>query len=226
MEITSQIMKLRKVNWLRVAVHIGAWIPLLVLFFDYFMSNLTVNPIQALEQRTGKIAITLLVLSLACTPLNTLFRFRPALTVRRALGLYVFLYVSLHVLIFVGLDYTFQLDLLFADVGKKAYIIAGLLALLALIPLAATSTKWSMKRLGKNWKRLHKLVYLAAGLAILHFAWAVKGDLFRLRGDIRTVLYYGLAVALLLAARIPPVRQFSVRMRSTVSGWLVSRSEG
>jgi methionine sulfoxide reductase heme-binding subunit len=208
-----------------MAVHIGVWLTLLILVLDYFNHKLTVNPIQAMEQRTGKIAITLLVLSLACTPLNTLFRFRQALTVRRALGLYAFMVAAIHVLIFVGLDYTFQFDLLLTDVGKKAYIIAGLLALLSLIPLAVTSTKWSMKKLGKNWKRLHMLIYFTACLAILHFAWAVKGDLFRLKGDIQTVFYYGLAVALLLVARIPPVRHFSVRLRSTIGGWLVSRSE-
>ncbi len=207
-------MNFRRLNTLRVLTHIGAWVPLGWLVWDFFAGNLSVNPIQDITQRTGKYALTLLVLSLACTPLNTFFGFRQALTVRRALGLYGFSYAVLHFFIVIGLDYTFDWEQIFDLVFKKPYIVVGFSALLILLALAATSFKWSMKRLGKNWKRLHRLVYLAAGLAIIHFAWASKGDLLRLRGDILQPFYYGLAVALLLVARLPPVRHLAAGLRT------------
>jgi sulfoxide reductase heme-binding subunit YedZ len=207
----------RKITPIRLIVHIGAWIPLAWLVWDWFAGNLTVNPIQDATQRTGKYALVLLLISLACTPLNTVLGLRQALTVRRALGLYAFMYASLHFLIFLGLDYTFDWLLIFDVVFEKPYIIIGLSTLLILMALAITSFRWWMKRLGKNWKRLHRLVYIAAVFAILHFAWASKGDLFRLQGDILEPFYYGLAVILLLITRIPPVRHFVTRMRSSIN---------
>ena len=93
-----------KSRWLQIVVHAGALAPLAVLIWSYFNGRLTVNPIQAITLRTGKTALSLLVLSLACTPANTVFGFRLALKARRALGLYAFLYVSLHFATFVGLD--------------------------------------------------------------------------------------------------------------------------
>jgi sulfoxide reductase heme-binding subunit YedZ len=211
-------MKIPKVSLLRILVHLGAWIPLAWLVWDYFAGNLTVNPIQDMTQRTGKYALVLVVLSLACTPLNTLFGFRQALTVRRALGLYGFMYAALHFSIFIVLDYGLDWTLIPEAVFEKPYIVVGLSALVILTSLAVTSFKWWMKRLGKNWKRLHRLVYLAAGLVIVHFAWASKGDLLRLQGEIQEPLYYGLAVALLLVARLSPMRQFATRLRTTARG--------
>ena len=216
--------KPRSLLFFRILVHLGAWVPLAWLAWDAYAGNLTVNPIQDLEQRTGKYALTLLTLSLACTPLNTLFGFRPAVAVRRALGLYAFFYAALHFLIFIGLDYSFDLSLILDVVFEKPYIVAGLSALIILVLLASTSFKWWQKRLGKNWKRLHRLIYLAAGLVILHFAWAAKGDLLRLRGDILQPFYYGLAVALLLIIRIPFIRKYAVRFQSTTRRILNSQA--
>lgn len=212
-------MKKRKFTPFQIAVHIGAWLPLAWLVWDAWAGNLSINPIQEITQRTGKYALILLVLSLACTPLNTLFKFRPALQVRRALGLYAFLYAALHFMTFIGLDYGFDWSLLLSEVVEKRYVLVGLAALLILASLAATSFTWWMKRLGKNWKRLHRLVYLASGLVVVHFAWAKKGDLFSLQGDILQPLAFGLAVALLLAVRIPPVRRSlsGLRVRWTAS---------
>jgi sulfoxide reductase heme-binding subunit YedZ len=199
---------------LQIAVHAGAWIPLAWLVWAYTNHRLTVNPIQDAMQRTGKYALVLLVLCLVCTPLNTLFGWKGVIKVRRPLGLYAFLYAAVHFLILSGLDYQFNFVFLFADLRGKVYVWAGVAAGLILLALAATSFQWTKKRLGKNWKRLHRLIYLAGLLVILHYAWAKKGDLFRLQGDIQQPLYFGLLVILLLALRIPPIAHGIKKLRA------------
>jgi sulfoxide reductase heme-binding subunit YedZ len=200
-------------TFLPVAVHVGAWLPLAWLAWDASAGNLTVNPIQAAEQRTGRYALTLLVLSLSCTPLNTLFGFKPALKVRRPLGVYAFMYAAIHFSLFIGLDYGFDWFLIPGAIFEKPYTVVGLSAGVILAALAVTSFKWWMKRLGKYWKLLHRLVYLAGLLVIIHYAWAVKGDLLRLQGDILKPLLYGLLVAFLLIIRLPPIRKAIVNLR-------------
>ncbi|MCJ7660885.1 MAG: sulfoxide reductase heme-binding subunit YedZ, partial [Anaerolineales bacterium] len=160
----------------QIFVHIAALTPLAWLILDYFTDNLTFNPIQAVTLRTGRYAIILLVLSLACTPINTIFGFRQAIKVRRPLGLYAFMYASIHFMIFLGVDYRFNLGLIFEEIITKRYIIAGFTAGLILLPLAITSTKGWMKRLGIRWKQLHKFVYIAGLLAVTHYIWVVKSD--------------------------------------------------
>lgn len=219
----------RQVTWLRstlnltkfqVLVHVGAWAPLALLIVDYFRNNLTVNPIQELTFRTGKTALVLLVLSLACTPLNTVFKFRPALKVRRALGLYAFMYASLHFLIFIGLDYQFDAGLLREAIFEKRFALVGFAAFLILLPMAITSTKGWMRRLGRKWKRLHKLVYLAGLLVVVHYVWLVKSD-------IREPLIYGGVVVVLLAARIPGVRRYLSNLRiKKAFNWIFVRDTG
>jgi methionine sulfoxide reductase heme-binding subunit len=193
--------------WLQVLAHAAALIPLLVLGWDYFNDNLTINPIQAAQQRTGNIALVLLLLSLAVTPLFTVTRFAPLINLRRPLGLYAFLYASIHLYLFVGVDYGFQFDLILLDVGDKRYILVGLVAFLLLLPLAITSIRWFVVRMGKNWKKLHRIIYLAGALVVLHFAWVVKGDITQLQGDILRPLLAGIILALLLIMRIPPIRK-------------------
>lgn len=197
----------RRTHWLQVVVHVAAWIPLLVLIFDFSTGNLTFNPIQAATQRTGDIAIILLILSLACTPVHILFRYSPALRVRRALGLYAYMYAGIHLFIYAGLDYRFDLSLIGQSIIEKRFIVVGSLAFLILSALALTSFRWWKVRLRKNWKQLHRFVYLANLLVVLHFAWAVKGDIFRLQGDIMRPLLAGLVVAILLALRIPAIKR-------------------
>ncbi|MCX6032025.1 MAG: ferric reductase-like transmembrane domain-containing protein [Chloroflexi bacterium] len=142
----------------------------------------------------------LLVLSLACTPVNTLLGFRPALRLRRPLGLYAFLYAALHFLTFTVLDYGLDPVLLREAIFAKRYALVGFAAFLLLAPLAITSTKGWMRRLGKRWRRLHALVYPAALLVIIHYVWLVKSD-------IRVPLLYGGIVVLLLLARLPWVKK-------------------
>jgi sulfoxide reductase heme-binding subunit YedZ len=189
-----------KFSKFQIFVHLGSLVPLAILIFDAWRNNLTYNPIQEATFRTGKTALVLLVLSLACTPLNTVFHFRQALKVRRPLGLYAFLYASIHFFIFVGLDYNFDPELLKGAIFEKRYALVGFSAFLLLIPMAVTSTKGWMKRLGRKWKRLHQLVYLAGILVVIHYVWLVKTD-------VRVPLLYGLGVVLLLLLRIPAVRR-------------------
>jgi sulfoxide reductase heme-binding subunit YedZ len=206
-------MKFR-ITPLQVVVHVGGWFPLAQLVFLYITHRMSINPIQEIEQRTGLAAVLFLVLSLVCTPLNTLFGWREAIKRRRALGLYAFLYTCLHVGIFVALDYGFNWAVIADLIVNKLYLVVGALAFLLLIPLALTSFKSSMKKLGMNWIRLHRVVYLIAPLVVLHYAWSKKGDLFHLRGDILKPFYYGLIVIILLGLRLPFVRRGASLVRT------------
>jgi len=209
---------------LQIAMHVYAWSTLVILIFQFFTDNLTANPIQALEQRTGRHALVLLVLSLACTPLNTLFKWPELLKRRRALGLYAFMYAAIHVLIYMDLDYGLAWSFIFRDVIEKPRLIVGLIAILIMIPLAWTSFDIWKKRLGKNWKRLHQSVYLLGPIVILHYAWSKKGDLFALQGEIVQPLIYGLIIVLLLVLRIPKLRKGIVSVRDRVKGQIQKRS--
>lgn len=207
-------MKKLRYTPLQIIMHIYAWSALAHLLLDYFLGNLSVNPIQDLEQRTGRAAITLLVFSLMCTPLNTLFGWKELLKRRRALGLYTFMYASIHILIFLDLDYGLAWSLIIQSIFEKPYIIFGTITFLLLTPLAITSFNIWKKRLKKNWKRLHQTVYLIAPVAVLHFALSKKGDIFQLQGDIIRPLIYGLVVLILLILRIPTIRKFFVSLRT------------
>lgn len=196
----------------QLAVHAAALAPLVVLAGAALTDNLTVNPIQEATFRTGKTAMVLLVASLACTPAYIVFGFRPALQVRRALGLYAFFYALLHFAIFFGLDYGLDLQLVLLELAEKRYILVGAAALLLLTPLAITSTKGWQRRLGKAWKRLHRLVYPAGVLVIFHYIWVQKSD-------IREPLIWGAILGLLLILRVPAVRRW-------VAGWRAQRAAG
>jgi sulfoxide reductase heme-binding subunit YedZ len=202
-------------DWLRILVHVGALLPLVFLVRDYTQDLFIVDPIREITTRTGRTALVLLLLSLACSPINTLFGFRQVLRVRRALGLYAFMYASLHFLTFVGLDYGFDLEFLGPAIFDQRYVVAGFSAFLILLPLAITSTRGWQKRLRRNWKRLHKLVYLAGILAVVHFLWLVK--------DIREPSRYAVLLALLLTLRLPWVRKGvrKVRQKLRLKGRLV-----
>lgn len=190
-------------HWFWILVNLAALTPLLMLIWNYWTDNLSADPVAYITKKTGQSAIILLGLSLACTPVNTVFGFRPALTVRKSLGLYAFMYAALHLLNFVGLDYGFNLNYILDDaLLKKRYMIVGITAFLILLPLAITSTKGWMKSLGRNWKRLHKLAYVAGVLAVLHYIWLVKLD-------ITWPLIYASILSLLLLLRVPRVRKFA-----------------
>jgi sulfoxide reductase heme-binding subunit YedZ len=195
-------------NIVRLLTHVAALLPLAVLVWDGLHGDLTVNPIQEISARTGKTALVLLVLSLACTPVNVLFGLRQALPLRRPLGLYAFAYATLHLLNFAVVDYGLNPVLLREAILEKRYVLVGFAAFLLLLPLAITSTTAFQRRLGKHWKRLHRLVYAAALLAVVHFVWLVKAD-------VREPLLYGAIVAGLLALRLPPIRRMLTRLRQS-----------
>jgi sulfoxide reductase heme-binding subunit YedZ len=196
---------------LRILVHIACWIPLAVLFWDFFHNHLTANPIQEATFRTGKTALILLLLSLLCTPLNTLFGMKWALPLRRPLGLYAFFYVCMHLLIFALVDYGLDWQLINEAIVEKRYVLVGFSAFLLLVPLAITSTRGWQRRLGKRWKKLHMLVYIVAPLVIVHFVWLVKSD-------VREPLAYGAVVVALLLLRLPAIRRAFTNLRYRLSG--------
>ena len=198
-------MLLLRKHWLRIVMHIGALTPLALLIWDGLHDQLTFNPIQEMTYRTGKSALIMLTVSLAATPLNTVFGLKQVLPLRRALGLYAFFYAALHLLIFAVVDYGLQWTLIRQEIAEKRYVLVGFTAFLLLLPLALTSTRGWQRRLGRRWKSLHRLVYLAAPLVIFHYVWLVKADY-------RKPAAYGLALALLLVLRIPALRR-------AVTGW-------
>ncbi len=201
-----------KINWLWWAANLLAAAPLALMVWDYSQGVLGIDPVNAINNRTGRTAIILLFASLACTPLNILFGWRQVLGLRKSLGLWAVGYAGLHLLNFVGLDYAFNLGQIMQDaVLDKPYILAGLAALLLLIPLAATSTRGWMRRLGKNWKRLHRLAYAAGVLALLHFLWQAKA------AERSEPLIYAVVLGGLLAVRIPPVRRALAQRRTNAA---------
>ena len=199
-------------NWFWLVVNVAAAWPLARIVWGYGFDTLGVDPVDTLTAVTGTAAIVTLVASLACTPVNTLFGFRQALTVRKSLGLWAFAYTVLHLWVFVGLDYGLDWAFIFEDaVLEKQFIVFGLVALLIMLPLAITSTKGWMRRLGRNWKRLHRLVYVAGVLAVLHYFILAKIDK-------SEPLIYAAVLALLLALRLPPVRRVTVEFRQRLIG--------
>jgi sulfoxide reductase heme-binding subunit YedZ len=216
---------LKRYTLLQIIIHLGAWFPLARLVFEAFTGGLTANPIQHIEQRTGRAAITLLFLSLTATPLNSLFGWREPLQHRRTLGLYAFLYATIHIIIFADLDYGLAWSAIIETVFQKPYILVGAAAFLLLIPLAITSFDVWKVRLKKNWKRLHQMVYFIAPLVVLHYAWGKKGNFFALQGDILLPLIYGLIFLLLMLLRIPAVRRFIASARTWLRVRLASNKK-
>ena len=185
---------------LRVSGHIGSLIPLALLLADWGWGGFGVDPVREITLRTGKAAIILLLLSLAITPLKLLSGWNQLHPLRRLFGLYAFGYVVLHLLTFVWLDYGLNWAQIREAIFEKRYALAGFAAFLILLPLALTSTGWAMKKLGKRWAALHKWVYVAAVLAVLHYALSVK--------QVYTQpLLVAIVLGLLLLVRWRPVRR-------------------
>jgi sulfoxide reductase heme-binding subunit YedZ len=202
---------------LQITVHVAGWFPLVRLVIEYFTQHLTANPVQALEQHTGIQALIFLLLSLSCTPLASIFGWKELTQRRKALGNYGFLYAALHVLTFFVIDYGLNLDAVWEDIRNKPYIIIGATAFLMLLPLAFTSFKYWQKRLGKNWKRLHRLVYIISPLVVLHFLLTIKGNFLRLYGNFTQPLIYGGVVLLLLVLRVRKVKLTLITLRQHLS---------
>jgi len=170
--------------------------PLAMLGYQAWANDLGANPISYLTNTLGDWAFRILLASLAMTPLRIVFGWSWPIRLRRLLGLFAFTYAALHFGVWIVLDQFFDWPAMAADIAKRPYITVGMAALVLLIPLAATSTKGMIKRLGgRAWNRLHSLVYAIGVLAALHFFWLAK--------KARTEPYwYALVLAVLLATRL------------------------
>jgi sulfoxide reductase heme-binding subunit YedZ len=187
-------MSAAAIRALKVVVFGLCLLPLLILALQTFGVgglSLGANPIEELIHSLGKWGLKLLLITLAVTPLRKLTGWNWLLRLRRMLGLFAFFYVALHFLVYAGLDQRFDLAAIFEDIAKRPYITVGMTALLLLIPLAITSTNGMMRRLGKNWQKLHRLVYVIAILGVWHFYWQVKLD------TLEALVYAGILFALL-----------------------------
>lgn len=158
-------------------VFVVCLLPVILLFRDFYLDELGPNPFEVLTRSTGEWALRFLLITLAMTPLRVLSGAGWPLRFRRLFGLYAFFYVCVHLLTYIWLDQFFDWEEIWTDIVKRPYITIGMLAFTLLIPLALTSTKKMMKRLGQRWKKLHKLIYLIAPLGVLHFLLLVKADL-------------------------------------------------
>jgi sulfoxide reductase heme-binding subunit YedZ len=163
--------------------------------FGWFGASLGADPVKELEHECGKTALNLLLVTLAVTPVRELTGQPQLLRLRRMLGLFAFFYVVVHFTIYVVLDLELNFATLGADIAKRPYITIGFGALLLLIPLAVTSTNGMMRRLGRRWQSLHRLVYVIAILGVWHFYWQVKRD-------VREPLIYAAILAALLGYRV------------------------
>jgi sulfoxide reductase heme-binding subunit YedZ len=181
--------------WLKPLVFTLCLAPLGRLVFFAFTDRLGANPIEFVLRSLGTWTLTLLLITLSITPLRRLSGWNSLIRVRRMLGLFAFFYVCLHFLTYAGVDQSFDLPAILADVVKRPYITVGFSCFVLLIPLAATSTNAMQRRLGgKRWQQLHRLVYLIAVGGVVHYLWLVKKDLTQ-------PLLYGLVLAVLLGVR-------------------------
>jgi sulfoxide reductase heme-binding subunit YedZ len=172
-----------------------ALVPLLRLVVLGFLGQLGANPIEMITHQTGLWALTLLLATLAITPLRRVTGQLWLIQYRRMIGLFAFFYAVLHMLTYVWLDQFFDLHAMLKDVVKRPFITMGSAAFLMLVPLALTSTRSAIRRLGRRWQQLHRLIYLSAVAGVIHFLWLVKKD-------IRQPMIYAVVLAVLLGYRV------------------------
>ena len=181
-------------------VFLACLLPALLLAWDTYTNQLGVDPVAKLEHGTGAWALRFLLITLAVTPLRMFTKWTWLIRYRRMLGLFAFFYATLHFAIYLIIDLGGFWSQIFSEIAKKPFITVGFAAWLLLIPLAATSTKAMMRKLGRNWLRLHRLVYVIGLLGVLHFLWQVKfGEKIAV---IEPLVYLGFYVVL-IAMRVP-----------------------
>jgi sulfoxide reductase heme-binding subunit YedZ len=183
------------ISWLKPLVFLLCLIPFGQLAYNAYTGDLGVNPIETITRFTGSWALIFLLGSLAVTPLRRLTRWNELIKFRRMLGLFAFSYALAHFATYLVLDLFFDWAAIVKDILKRPYVTAGFTAFILMIPLAITSTAAMIRRLGKRWQQLHRLVYLAAIGGVIHFYWLVKAD-------IRRPAQYGGVLALLLGYRL------------------------
>jgi sulfoxide reductase heme-binding subunit YedZ len=186
----------RTLFWPKVATHMAALLPLSWWMWRTFQGELGPDPIAQLTHASGDWALRLLLMALAITPLRKLTGWNVLARFRRLVGLYAFFYASLHLAVYLVLDLGGYWTQIIEDIAKRPFNTVGFAAWLILLALAATSTQAAMRRLKHAWVRLHRLVYAAGLLAVLHFWWLVKADL-------REPAIYAAILAVLLGFRLP-----------------------
>ena len=201
----SAISRQRSARLVHTLIIVAALVPLALIVRDAVTDRLGANPIEQITHRTGDWTIRLLLATLAVTPLRRLTGWNSIIRYRRTIGLLTFTYVCLHFLTYLVLDQGFPMQgfaiaYVVEDIAKRPYITVGFTAFLLLIPIAWTSTKGWIRRLGRRWTTLHQLVYVAAALGVLHYLWLIKGDR-------PTAVYYGLILVGLLVTRVWHLRR-------------------
>ncbi len=184
-------------RFIKPIIFILCLLPLVLLFRNFYLDELGANPFEVLTRSTGEWTLRFVLLTLAMTPLRRLTGSAWPLRLRRMLGLFAFFYVCVHLLTYLWLDHFFDWEEIVIDIVKRPYITFGMLAFTLLLPLALTSTKKMMKRLGSRWKSLHKLIYVIAILGVLHFLLLVKADL-------REPIIYAFVLVTLFIVRLKP----------------------
>jgi sulfoxide reductase heme-binding subunit YedZ len=194
-------------RWIKIPVFLLCLVPAGLLVRGMLTGDLGVNPAETIQLQTGRWALKFLLLSLTVTPVRRLTGWNVLIQYRRMLGLFAFFYATDHVLAYWAFDLGFSFAAMVGDVLKRPFITLGFAAFLLLIPLALTSTRGWIRRLGKKWTRLHRLVYLAATCAVIHFAWKVKvftGDPVRYAVILTALLGFRLIWHLRTAAKAAP----------------------
>src|SRR5947207_15714197 len=183
-------------RYFKPIVFLACLVPLGRLVWLGFHKGLGANPIEFITHSTGDWTLTFLLVTLSITPLRRLTRQYWLIGLRRMLGLFAFFYGCLHLMTYVWLDKFFNVHEMLADIAKRRFITAGMTAFTLMLPLALTSTKWSIRKLGgKRWQTLHRLIYFSAAAGVIHYIWLVKADL-------RKPLEYAAILGVLVLYRI------------------------
>lgn len=168
---------MKPITLLKGALFAAACLPAAALVHGFYTSDLTANPGDYITDQTGSWALALLVISLTVTPLRRITKWNDLIRLRRMLGLFAFFYATLHMLTWVVLFHYFDTSFMIEDVVERPFITIGMATFLILFVLAITSNRFAIRRLGRRWQTLHRLVYVAAIFAIIHFWWLVKADI-------------------------------------------------
>jgi len=199
------------IRWvLKPVIWVGCLVPAGILVVRAVRGDLTANPIELLTNWTGYTTLVLLVVTLAVTPIRRITRWNGVIKVRRLIGLFAFFYATIHFSIYIGLDQFFGWSFIVEDIIERPYITVGFSAFLLLIPLALTSTRGAIRRLGRRWQLLHRLIYVSASLGVLHYYWKVKADT-------REPLIFAAILVVLFAIRIVH-RALAARTRLRAKG--------
>ncbi|MGH7500850.1 MAG: sulfite oxidase heme-binding subunit YedZ [Longimicrobiales bacterium] len=207
-------------RFVKPLVWLGALLPATILLVRFFLDDLGANPIETVTNWTGYTTLSLLTTALAVSPIRRLTGFNPLIKLRRLIGLFAFFYACLHFLTYIVLDQFFAFEYIIEDIVERPYITVGFTAFVLLIPLAITSTTGWIRRLGKRWTQLHRLLYVIVPLGVLHFYWKVISKAFQI-----DVLVFFILVGLLLVLRLPAFRR-SVTNRVRPRAGVVERRPG